>query len=96
MSEVFLCAKNQLDDRARRELRKVGVVVVEVDDPSTCQFIRSSESMSADDMLWAAFDALKRGTSAGNARERVANNLFFLSVAARHASGAYTHEKAPE
>jgi len=59
MSEVFLCERGQLTDRAKHDLRKAGVVVVEVDDPAKCQFIRATETIPADDMLWAALSALK-------------------------------------
>ena len=75
MSEVFLCATGQLTGRAKSDLRKAGIVVVEVDDPSACQFIRSTETVPADDMVWAALDALAHGTSASGARDRYVGNL---------------------
>lgn len=59
MAEVFLCQTGQLTPASRRELKRAGVVVVEVDDPAACQFIRATEAVSADDMLWAAVHALK-------------------------------------
>ena len=91
MSEVFLCETGQLDDRSKRDLRKAGVVVVEVADPSKCQFIRSTEVIGQDDMLWATLDALNHvGQSAyskGNEqRERLAQNLFKVVVNSRKPS----------
>ena len=90
MSEVFLCQKGQLSAASRRELKRAGVVVVEVEDPSKCQFIRSSEVVSADDMLWAACDALRlktRYTDTDTAhREKFAVNIFDL-VDAAHSAG---------
>jgi hypothetical protein len=85
MSEIFLCPRGQLDDRTRRELRKVGVVPVEVDDPSQCQFLRASEIVSADDMLWAVLDALSIGKygEAGKQREQLSRNLLSIVVAKR-------------
>jgi len=92
MAEVFLCATGQLTATARRELRKAGVVVVEVDDPSACQFIRSTETVPAESMVWAAVDALRRNYGYGNNqandtdhkhRERFVVNLFELIDASR-------------
>lgn len=59
MAEVFLCQAGQLTPGSRRELKRAGVVVVEVENPGACQFIRATEAVSADDMLWAAVHALK-------------------------------------
>lgn len=87
VSEVFLCATGQLSNRSRSELRKAGVIVVEVDDPSQCQFIRATELISGDDMLWAALDALKRTfdsySSGKGQREQFTINMFELVSAAR-------------
>jgi len=58
MSEVFIAKIGALNNRSRRDLRAAGIVVVEVPDISMCQFIRATEVVSADDMLWAAVDAL--------------------------------------
>lgn len=96
MSEVFLCKTGQLGQTARRDLRKAGVVVVEVEDPAACQFIRSTEVVSADDMLWAALDALSaRGQYSKNGglntsadhetkMDRLARNLLHIVVEQRH------------
>ncbi len=79
MSEVFLCAKGQLDARSRRDLRAASVVVVEVENPERCQFIRATETISADDMLWAVLDAINvkgnYGSTGEGQRERLAMNL---------------------
>jgi len=84
MAEIFLCPKGQLDARARRDLRTAGVVVVEVEDPARCQLIRASEILTADDMLWAALDALCSGESyASSQREKLVANLLRLMNAAR-------------
>lgn len=94
MAEIFLCATGQLTNAARRDLRRAGVIVVEVEDPSTCQFIRATETISADDMVWAAVDALRRnfgGYDGGKTgsdtdhkhREQFTVNLFTLIDAAR-------------
>lgn len=97
MAEVFLCRAGQLDDRSRRDLRRAGVVVVEVEDPSACQFIRSTESIGADDMLWAAIDALRKtdgyeGSGARDQRERLANNLWRVINTQRAARGQVSSE----
>lgn len=98
MAEVFLCAKGQLARQARIDLREAGIVVVEVDDPTKCQFIRSTETVTADDMLWAALDALKVEGSYGNKgeeqRNRLASNLFTVVVENRRARGQYVHDGA--
>jgi hypothetical protein len=87
MAEIFLCPRGQMDDRTRRELRKAGVVPVEVDDPSQCQLIRPSEILSHSDMLWAALDALcfreRYGSTGVAQRERLTENLLKLMNAAR-------------
>lgn len=75
----------------RKALRAAGVVVVETDDPSRCQFVRAGESISGSDMLWAAMDALRHDFGYGNhgkdQREQLAKNLYSLIAAdfrARH------------
>lgn len=87
MSEVFLCKTGQLNQTAKHDLRQAGIVVVEVEDPSACQFIKSSDRVSGDDMLWAAMDALKRdfGTydKGQKHREQFAVNIASLVEAAR-------------
>lgn len=95
MSEVFLCRAGQLTAASRRELRRAGVVVVEVEDPSACQFIRASETVSGSEMLWAAADALRRSYKddsynvIGAARQQFALNIFEL-IDAAHSAGAGT------
>ena len=97
MADVFLCRTGQLTAASRRELKRAGVVVVEVEDPSACQFIRATETVSGDDMLWAACDALKRTynegyNSAGAAsvahREKFALNIVELIEAAHSADAS--------
>jgi hypothetical protein len=93
MAEVFLCKTGQLTAASRRELKRAGVVVVEVEDPASCQFIQSSAPVSSDDMLWAACDALRRtytnnysdGRASTAHREAFAVNVFELVDAARSA-----------
>jgi hypothetical protein len=89
MAEVFLCKTGSLKPASRATLRKAGVIVVEVDNPADCQFIRSSEIVSGDDMLWAAMDALRRtygsfDSTTGKSRERFTLNIFELIDAARN------------
>ena len=85
MAEVFLCRTGQLTAPARRELKRAGIVVVEVEDPAACQFIRSGIPVSSDDMLWAACDALKVSSSA---RQGFADNMIYLVEDARQRRGA--------
>lgn len=90
MTDVFLCKTGALTAASRRELRKAGVVVVEVEDPTQCSFIRASDVLSGDDMLWAAMDALRRtfGYDKGKEqREQFALNIWDLVDAAREADG---------
>ena len=86
MSEVFLCRKGQLNLVGKHDLRAAGIVVVEVEDPAACQFIRSTETVGGDEMLWAAMDALKRtfGTydKGEKQREQFALNIVNLVEAA--------------
>jgi|HubBroStandDraft_6_1064221.scaffolds.fasta_scaffold00861_15 hypothetical protein len=87
MAEVFLCQSGQLTAASRREMKHAGIVVVEVADPAACQFIRATEVVSADDMLWAAIDALKvvgdHNNKGTEQRERLAVNLWKIVTAAR-------------
>lgn len=84
MAEVFLCQTGQLTPTSRRDLKKAGVVVVEVEDPNACQFIKSSEVISHDDMLWACVDALNVEHSySGKNHERLAKNLLRIIMASR-------------
>lgn len=94
MSDVFLCETGVLTNASKRDLRKAGVVVVEVTDPSKCQFIRATETVSADDMLWAAMDALRRdfdgyGNKGDKQREQLAHNLYHLIVNQRTRDGQF-------
>jgi hypothetical protein len=86
VSEVFLCETGQLSAASKRDLKKAGIVVVEVEDPSRCQFIRATETISADDMLWAAIDALRveSGNYGRDNRERLAHNLWVIVTDARN------------
>jgi len=88
MSEVFVCPTGALTQRSARDLRKAGVVVVETDDPGRCQFVRSGEIISHDDMLWATLKALQvaDGYHEGNKqREQLAIELFKIVDAKRAA-----------
>jgi hypothetical protein len=85
MAEVFLCEKGQLTDPAKHDLRKAGIVVAEVNDVTRCQFIRASEVVTGDDMVWACLQALNRqdyGNGSGQ-REQLARNLLAIVDAAR-------------
>jgi hypothetical protein len=88
MSEVFLCQTGQLTPASRRELKRAGVVVVEVEDPSRCTFIRAAETVSSSDMLWAAMNALQSQASSGarDQREQFVMNLAALVSAAHEAT----------
>jgi hypothetical protein len=89
MSDVFLCRTGQLTPSSRRELKRAGVVVVEVEDPSACKFIRASDVVSGDDMLHAALKAMSRTYENDNyrvaqgVRSQFTLNLFDLIDAAR-------------
>ena len=89
MAEVFLCEMGQLADESRQALREAGIVVVEVKDPSRCQFIRSGEKLSSSDMLWAAMDAIRRDfgsySKGEKQREQFALNMWKLVAAAHEA-----------
>lgn len=92
MADVFLCQTGQLTAASRRELKRAGIVVVEVEDPGACQFIRATETISHDDMLWACINALNsqqgdKTLSADKQREQLAKNLWSIinaAHAARH------------
>jgi len=84
-----MCERGQLDDESKAALRDAGIVVVEVADPSKCEFIRSTETVSADGMLWAAMSALKLNAGTYNEgkaqREKLAFNLIQLVEASHEA-----------
>jgi hypothetical protein len=87
--DVFLCPTGQLKARDRRDLRAAGIVVVEVDDPAACHFIRATVLVSSDDMLWAALTALNHtdayGSSGSKQREQLAVRLLEVVDAQRQA-----------
>jgi hypothetical protein len=85
MSEVFVAERGQLDERSKRDLRKAGVVVVEVEDLTKAQFIRATHLLTGDDMLVAAMRALraKGSYSSGDTqRQQLAENLIQMVDAA--------------
>lgn len=94
-----MCERGQLDNRSKRDLRAAGVVVVEVDDPSKCQFIKANETINGDDMLWACLDALKTqgqyGSKGDVQRERLAFNLFRIVEEQREREGKLIRPKKP-
>lgn len=87
MAEVFICPKGAITQPSKVALRKAGIVVVEADDPDRCTFIRASEVLSADDMLWAALSALNVkdgfGSDGKAQREALAKRLFQIVDAKR-------------
>lgn len=82
MAEVLLVPVGAITAADRKALRTAGVVVVETDDPSKCQFVRSTETLSSSDMLWAAMDALRRDfgsySTGKQQREQLAHNIYAL------------------
>lgn len=84
MAEVFICPTGAVSARSVRELRKAGVVVVETTEPERCQFIRASELVSGNDMLWTAMQALnvEEGSGAGLQRRRFVSTMCELVNAA--------------
>lgn len=103
MAEVFIAPTGELSSRAISDLRKAGIVVVEAEHPERCTFIRSSEVVSGDDMLWAALDALGReghgkygDDSAKKQREQLAFNLLSVVAGERKRRRAATSGPASE
>lgn len=86
MSEVLICPIGSISKKASRALERAGVIVVESDAPERVQFIRSSEVISGDDLMWAALAALNKrfpyGDSTKN-REEFVNLMFLLHDDAR-------------
>jgi hypothetical protein len=83
MAEVFICPKGAIALKSIKALSAAGIIVVEADEPERCQFIRSTEVVSADDMLWAALGALNHapngyGSDGSAQRQRLAKLLFDL------------------
>ena len=82
MTDVLIVPPGAVEAADRKALRDAGVVVVELDDPTACQFVKAGETVSSSDMLWAAMDAIARDFGYGNQgakqREQLAMNLFSL------------------
>lgn len=76
---VFLCQVGELTAQSRRDLRKAGIVVAEVQSLANCQFIKPSEAVSSGDLFWAVLDALNLkgayGSTGEKQREKLAENL---------------------
>lgn len=85
MADVLLVPPGSITAADRDLLREVGVVVVETDDASKCQFLKATEAISSSDMLWAAMDALRRdfgyGKEGKEQRQQLAQNLWTLIAA---------------
>ena len=58
MTEIFVAEIGQLTVGSKRQLRKAGVVVVEVKALTRCQFVRAATVLSGDELLWASVAAL--------------------------------------
>ena len=88
MAEVFLCKTGALRQRAVRDLRKAGIVVVEADEPKDCQFIRSTEVVSGSAMLVAALTAMAKGSEydkRSDIQRSFVDELFKAATEANHA-----------
>jgi hypothetical protein len=97
MAEVFICAIGAVTPKSIRDLRKAGVVVVETSEPERCQFVRSGEVVSADDLLWAAMSALNnKGYGGGDQREAFAKRVYELVEAAHQTKVAKPSVEPPE
>jgi hypothetical protein len=95
MAEVFLCPTGALSRQSVRDLRKAGVVVVETDQPERCTFIRSTETISSTDMLWAAISALQvapKYSDHGTAQREEFTRLLFTLIDVDHKR---RHNEAP-
>lgn len=82
MPEVFVAERGQLTPQSKRDLRAAGIVVVEVKDRTRCEFVRPGETMSADDLTWAALHALNADDGYGSKgtaqREQFARNILTI------------------
>lgn len=60
MSEptIFVCRPGAVSAKSRAELKRAGVIVVELDDPSQFKLLRASSEIDSSSMLAAALDAL--------------------------------------
>lgn len=72
--EVFICRKDKVTRRSLADLRKAGIVVVEIEDDGdidrVAKFIRSGQVVSAFDLTWAALKALMVDDGYGNKGEK--------------------------
>ena len=87
MADIFVCPPGTLKDRDKRALRAAGVIPIETERGDLCRFLRACESVSADDMLWAAVDALNKvggkDSIGGFQRREFAANVLKVIVAGR-------------
>jgi hypothetical protein len=96
MAEVFLCEEGQLTTQSKRELKKAGVIVAEVKDIARVQFVRASEIISADDLLWAVLDALNHKSQYGSDGAKQREQLSSQPVVCRQQSPPCAHSsRAP-
>jgi hypothetical protein len=58
MAEIFLCPKGTVSKADRKALRNDGIVVVEVERPNDCKFIRATSEVSDQALVWALLKAL--------------------------------------
>lgn len=92
MAEILIVPVGAVDKSALRALAKAGVIVVQTDQPERCQLIRSSETVSHSDMLWAAMSALQKDGYAGGKDQREEfTKLIFRLVDTSHKT-----ERAPD
>lgn len=80
MAEVLICPKGSITPQSVKALAKAGVVVVQSDSPERCKFIRAGESISSNDMLWAAMKALQSSTYSGADTQRQAFTKIFWEL----------------
>lgn len=60
---IIFLKPGAISKQDRNMLRKEGVLVVEIDDPSSVKFVRAHAEMSSSDMLRAAMRAVTYGGS---------------------------------
>lgn len=81
---IFICKRGSITQPSKIDLRKAGVIVVEVDHPADCQLKRGDVSLSVDALLPPAMAALasRRGwadsgliTDLGRAKDTFVDHL---------------------
>lgn len=98
--EIFLCPVGAVNAATKKTLRGHGILVVESAEPERCSFLRATEVLTSNDLLWAALASMQGqpgdyDSHFEKVRSRFAVRVFSLIEAAHQKAHPKPSQEAP-